>query len=73
MWFTPCHEVILLVTIFLLYVDDMLVPGSNMQHINVLKKKLPNSFVMKDLGVAKKIFGLRITREEKSKFNNVLG
>jgi hypothetical protein len=36
----------------LLYVDDMLVEGSNMQDINVLKRKLVNSFVMKDLGVA---------------------
>ena len=39
--------------ILLLYVDDMLVAGSNMQEINVLKRKLANSFSMKDLGVAK--------------------
>ena len=39
----------------LLYVDEMLVAGSNMQDINVLKKKLGNSFAMKDLGAAKKI------------------
>jgi len=32
----------------------MLVAGSNMQEINVLKRKLANSFVMKDLGAAKK-------------------
>jgi hypothetical protein len=51
--------------IFLLYVDDMLV-GSNMQDINVLKKKLANSFAMKDLGVAKKILGMRITRDRKN-------
>jgi ATP-binding cassette subfamily B (MDR/TAP) protein 1 len=38
--------------ILLLYVDDMLVAGSNMQDINVLKKKLANSFAMKDLGAA---------------------
>ena len=35
--------------ILLLYVDDMLVVGSNMQEINVLKIKLANSFAMKDL------------------------
>jgi hypothetical protein len=52
--------------IFLLYVDDMLVVGSNMQDINVLKKKLSNSFAMKDLGVAKKILGMRITRDRKN-------
>jgi hypothetical protein len=53
--------------ILLLYVDDMLVVGSNMQDINVLKKKLANSFAMKDLGAAKKIFGMRITRDRKNR------
>ena len=52
--------------ILLLYVDDMLVAGSNMQDINVLKKKLANSFAMKDLGAAKKILGMRITRDKKN-------
>jgi hypothetical protein len=52
--------------ILLLYVDDMLVVGSNMQDINVLKKKLANSFAMKDLGAAKKILGMRITRDRKN-------
>jgi hypothetical protein len=52
--------------ILLLYVDDMLVAGSNMQDINVLKKKLDNSFVMKDLGVVKKILGMRIKRDRKN-------
>jgi hypothetical protein len=52
--------------IFLLYVDDMLVDGSNMQDINVLKKKLANSFAMKDLGAARKILGMRITRDKKN-------
>jgi hypothetical protein len=52
--------------ILLLYVYDMLVVGSNMKDINVLKKKLSNSFVMKDLGATKKILGMRITRERKN-------
>ena len=51
----------------LLYVDDMLIAGSNMQDINVLKKKLANSFAVKDLGVAKKILGMRITRDKKNR------
>jgi hypothetical protein len=50
----------------LLYVDDMLVVGSNMQDINLLNKKLANSFVMKDLGATKKILGMRITRDGKN-------
>ena len=52
--------------ILLLYVDDMFVAGSNMQEINVLKIKLANSFSMKDLGAAKQILGVRITRDGKN-------
>jgi hypothetical protein len=52
--------------ILLLYVDGMLVAGSNMQDINVLKNKLANLFAMKDLGAAKKIIGMRITRDGKN-------
>ena len=52
--------------ILLLYVDDMLVAGSNMQEINVLKRKLANSFAMKDLGAAKQILGMSITRDRKN-------
>jgi len=37
-----------------------------MQGINVLKRKFANSFAMKDLGVAKKILGMRITRDRKN-------
>jgi hypothetical protein len=44
----------------------MLVAGYNMQDINMLKKKLANSFARKDLGVAKKILGMRITRDRKN-------
>src|ERR1700678_3618653 len=53
--------------ILLLYVDDMLVAGTNMQDINVLMKKLANSFAMKDLGVAKKILGMKITKDRKNR------
>ena len=37
-----------------------------MQDINVLKRKLANSFAMKDLGGTKKILGMRITRDKKN-------
>ena len=50
-----------------LYVDDMLVASSNMREINVLKRKLANSFAMKDLGAAKQILGMRITRDRKNR------
>ena len=51
--------------ILLLYVDEMLVDGSNMQQINELKQKLARSFAMKDLGAAKKILGMRIIWDRK--------
>ena len=46
----------------------MLVVGSNMKDINyMLKIKLAKSFAMKDLGFAKKILGMRITRDRKNR------
>ena len=44
----------------------MLVVGSNMHDINVLKRKLAKSFAMKDLGATKQILGMRITRDRKN-------
>jgi hypothetical protein len=52
--------------ILLLYVDDILVAGSNIQDINFLKRRLANSFAMKDLGAAKTILRMRITRDKKN-------
>ena len=52
--------------ILLLYVYDLLVARFNIQYINVLKWKLDKSFVIKDLSVAKQIFGMRITRDRKN-------
>ncbi|KAE8703438.1 cytochrome P450 71A9-like [Hibiscus syriacus] len=52
--------------ILLLYVDDMLVAGSDMQEIINLKQKLSKQFAMKDLGTAKQILGMRIKRDTKS-------
>lgn len=49
--------------ILLLYVDDMLIAVSNIQEINNLKKELSKHFAMKDLGVAKQILGMRISRD----------
>ena len=45
----------------------MLVANYNMQEITVLKGKLENSFAMKDLGAAKQIFVMRITRDRKNR------
>jgi hypothetical protein len=45
-----------------LYVDDMLIMGSNNDIIKVTKKMLNSKFDMKDLGVADVILGIKITR-----------
>ena len=46
--------------ILLLYVDDMLVAGSNKDRIQELKAQLAREFEMKDLGPANKILGMQI-------------
>ena len=50
--------------ILLLYVDDMLIAGSSTKEINNLKKQLSKQFAIKDLRAAKKILGMRITRDK---------
>lgn len=50
----------------LLYVDDMLVAAKNMFDIIELKKELSLRFEMKDLGAAKKILGMEITRNREA-------
>ena len=42
----------------------MLIVGSNIEEINNLKKQLSKQFVMKDLGIAKQILGMRIIRDK---------
>jgi Reverse transcriptase (RNA-dependent DNA polymerase) len=53
--------------ILLLYVDDMLVIGSDLRKIKALKERLGSEFAMKDLGAAKQILGMRITRNRKDR------
>ncbi|KAG9444911.1 hypothetical protein H6P81_016251 [Aristolochia fimbriata] len=53
--------------ILTLYVDDMLVAGTNMKKIDDLNKRLANQFSMKDLGEVKQLLGMQITRDKKKK------
>jgi len=50
--------------ILLLYVDDMLIVGADLHEINSLKTKLSEEFAMKDLGEARQILGMRISRSK---------
>ena len=52
--------------ILCLYVDDMLVARSNIDHIKGLKHQLAHAFSTKDLG-AEKILGMKICRDRKNK------
>jgi hypothetical protein len=52
-------------TIICLYVDDLLIFGSNLSAVNAVKSLLGNNFDMKDLGEANVILGIKITRSEK--------
>ncbi|KAG8493315.1 hypothetical protein CXB51_010698 [Gossypium anomalum] len=53
--------------ILLLYVDYMLIVGQNTSRIEKLKQELSKSFAMKDLGPAKQILGIRLTRDRKAR------
>ena len=50
----------------LLYVDDMLISTKSREQITALKKLLNSEFDMKDLGAAKKILDMEITRDRNS-------
>ena len=50
-------------TYLLLYVDDMLIALKNKTRVQKFKAQLKKQFDMKDLGEAKKIFGMEITRD----------
>ena len=53
--------------ILLLYVDDMLIVGHDKNMINMLNKYFGSKFVMKDLGPAQQILGMRIMHDRKNK------
>ncbi|GKV35980.1 hypothetical protein SLEP1_g44167 [Rubroshorea leprosula] len=53
--------------ILLLYVDDMLILGQDVEKICRLKEELSKSFDMKDLGPTKQILGIAITRDREAR------
>ena len=50
-----------------LYVDDLLIAGNDRSEINNIKSHLSRKFEMKDLGEAKSILGIQITRNKTEK------
>ena len=53
------------VVIITLYVDDLLVIGSNACVIETIKKKLNDNFQMSDLGDVSLVLGMQVTRDRK--------
>lgn len=51
----------------LLYVDDMLVVGPNIDEINKVKEQLKADFEIKDLGEVRRILGMDIVRDRERK------
>jgi len=52
------------ISIFLLlYVDDMLITSQSNKEIQELKLKLKSTFEMKEIGEARKILGIAISRD----------
>jgi len=47
----------------LFYVNDMLIASSNLKEVRRLKEQLSSAFEMKDLGAAKRILRMEITRD----------
>ena len=53
--------------ILLLYVDDMLIVGQDVNMVGSLKKELFKSFDIKDLGLTRQILGMQILCDMKAK------
>jgi hypothetical protein len=53
--------------ILVLYVDDMLIVAKNQSNVDKLKAQLSDEFWMKNLGKAKRILGMDIKRDIKTK------
>ncbi|MCO5569278.1 hypothetical protein L7F22_022990 [Adiantum nelumboides] len=57
--------------ILILYVDDMLLAGKNIDNLAALQSKLNDNFDMKDLGDANHILGMWIVRDKDKRFLRV--
>ncbi len=51
------------ITLICLYVDDLLIAGSNKHDISKIKRELSSRFEMKDLGPATTMLGIEISRD----------
>jgi len=61
----PYLFIVLRMDALLLYVDDMLITGDDMEHISHVKKQLGEQFQMSDLGPLSYFLGVEILRSAK--------
>jgi hypothetical protein len=52
-------------TLLLLYVDDMLITGDNLEHISHVKQHLSKEFQMSDLGPLSYFLGIEVQQTQK--------
>lgn len=48
------------------YVDDLLVFSNNQRWVNQLKRQVTSKYVMKDLGLANKVLGIRVRPQKET-------
>ena len=56
--------------VMLIYVDDLIVTGDNLEEINNLKAALKEKFAIKDLGILKYFLGIEVASSSKGLFLN---
>ena len=56
------------IVVILIYVDDLVITGSNLQGIELLKQQLNREFDIKDLGKLKYFLGIEVARSHKGIF-----
>ncbi|KAK9911087.1 hypothetical protein M0R45_035010 [Rubus argutus] len=56
--------------VVLIYVDDLIVTGDNVEEINILKQSLQRKFAIKDLGPLKYFLGIEMATSHKGLFLN---
>ena len=56
------------ITTLIVYVDDMIVTGNDLEEMKALKEYLSKEFEMKDLGPLKYFLGIEVSRSSKGIF-----
>lgn len=55
-------------TVLLVYVDDIILAGNNLEDINVVKRFLSSKFKLRDMGVLKYFLGIEVARSKQALF-----